>query len=69
MDKDTISQTLLRTTQNAYCENTEMMDFAPFPNNIISQEVTPYYCKCSDYLGGDKYLISNNYPELAKGNH
>ena len=66
MDKDTISQTLLRTTQNAYCENTEMMDFAPFPNNIISQEVIPYYCKCSDYLGDDKRLISNNYPELQK---
>ena len=66
MNKDTIFQTLLRTTQNAYSKNTEMMGFAPFPNNIISQEVIPYYCKCSDYLGDDKRLISNNYPKLQK---
>ena len=66
MNKDTIFQTLLRTTQNAYSKNTEMMGFAPFPNNIISQEVIPYYCKCSDYLGDDKRLISKNYPELQK---
>ena len=64
MKQDAIFQTLLRTTQSAYSVNTEMMGFAPFPKDIISQDVIPYHCKCSDYLRGDRRLISTNYPEL-----
>ena len=64
MNQDTIFQTLLRTTQSAYSINTEMMGFAPFPNDIIRQDVIPYKCKCVNYLQGDRRLISINYPEL-----
>jgi quercetin dioxygenase-like cupin family protein len=64
MKQDAIFQTLLRTTQSAYSVNTEMMGFAPFWKDIISQDVIPYHCKCSDYLRGDRRLISTNYPEL-----
>lgn len=64
MNQDAIFQTLLRTMQSAYSTNTEMMGFAPFPNDIIRQDVIPYHCNCSAYFQGDIRLISKNYPEL-----
>jgi hypothetical protein len=64
MNQDAIFQTLLRTMQSAYSTNTEMMGFAPFPNDIIRQDVIPYHCNCSAYFQSDIRLISKNYSEL-----
>ena len=64
MNQDAIFQTLLRTMQSAYSTNTEMMGFAPFPNDIIRQDVIPYHCNCSAYFQNDIRLISKNYSEL-----
>ena len=64
MNQDAIFQTLLRTMQSAYSTNTEMMGFAPFPNDIIRQDVIPYHCDCSAYFQSDIRLISKNYSEL-----
>ena len=64
MNQDAIFQTLLRTMQSAYSTNTEMMGFAPFPNDIIRQDVIPYHCNCSAYFQSDIWLISKNYSEL-----
>ncbi len=50
--------------QSAYSTNTEMMGFAPFPNDIIRQDVIPYHCNCSAYFQSDIRLISKNYSEL-----
>ena len=64
MNKDIIFQSLLQTMKIAYSMNSEMVKFAPFPNDIICQDVVPHHCKCSNYLQSDRRLISKNYPEL-----
>lgn len=64
MNKNIIFQSLLQTMKIAYSMNSEMVKFAPFPNDIISQDVVPHHCKCSNYLQADRRLISKNYPKL-----
>ena len=64
MNKDIIFQSLLQSMKIAYSMNSEMVKFAPFPNDIICQDVVPHHCKCSNYLQADRRLISKNYPKL-----
>ena len=64
MKPNKIFQTLLCTTQSAYSMHNDLMGFAPFPTDIVRQDVIPYHRKCSDYFGGDRRLISKNYQEL-----
>ena len=50
MNKDIIFQSLLQSMKIAYSMNSEMVKFAPFPNDIICQDVVPHHCKCSNYF-------------------
>ena len=44
------------TTQSAYLENPDMMEFTPLPNDIISEEVFPDHCKCCYYWIKDPFV-------------
>ena len=57
-------QNLLSAARRAYSENTKMTTFAPFPDDVKTQTVTPYHCTCSDVFEHDTDLSSNHYPDL-----
>lgn len=64
MSQNDIFQTLLQTTRNAYAGSAEMMSFAPFPNDVTSQNVTPQHCNCCDVFKSDTKLRSENFSDL-----
>jgi len=66
MNQETVYQFLLRTSQEAYVGHAAMTDFAPFPDDVARQTVTPYHSKCCDGFCQDQALVSQNYPALQQ---
>lgn len=64
MDQDTVFQTLLNTTQDAYARNAEMSGFVPFPEHVKRQAVAPFHSNCSDVFCEDTTLVSQTYAAL-----
>lgn len=64
MTQDHLFQNLLRTAQDAFCENPKMLSFTSFPSDIERQAVTPSYQNCSDVFRRDTQLVSHKYTAL-----
>ncbi len=56
--------TLLQETRQAYTGHAAMMEFAPFPDVIEPQPITPHHCPCADVFLQDTALASDTYTDL-----
>jgi mannose-6-phosphate isomerase-like protein (cupin superfamily) len=64
MIHDNIYLDLLDQTQRAYLAHPETRRFAPFPDDVTRQEITPYPCPCGAVFAAETNLTSDRYPDL-----
>lgn len=64
MSPDEHYDRLFDATRAAYCGHADLMDFAPFPDDVRRQAITPYPLPCADVLREETGLFSQDYQEL-----
>lgn len=64
MSTDPIYDRLLRESREAYTGHPELMSFAPFPDDIQTQDITPFHRPCGDLLREEKGLSCETYTGL-----
>ena len=64
MDADAKYESLLYAVREAYTQHARLTAFAPFPEDVQRQVITPYHCNCADYLRDETALFSDRYQDL-----
>lgn len=66
MSPDEHYEHLLHTARAAYGDHEDLMAFAPFPDDVKRQPITPYPLPCGETLQRETDLISRTYQALHK---
>ncbi|MCL4159001.1 UNVERIFIED_CONTAM: hypothetical protein GTU68_014101 [Idotea baltica] len=64
MEHSNIYQTLLDEVRSAYLGHPDTLDFAPFPDDVRPQDMTPFHARCGDAFREEMGLSSDRYPDL-----